>query len=262
MNPDRSVAFVVASTNQGTFIVNRFDYCMVDQTSGFGVGFLLLETATYVRDEATGMLMLLDLCHQYSGDGVVALDCGANLGVFTVQWANHMTGWGTVTAIEAQERVFYALAGNIAINNCFNARAIHAAVGADQGSMRIPSPDYRRPGSYGSLELRYVPETEFIGQEIDYGNLTAVPLMTIDSLALRRLDMLKIDVERMELEALAGAKETITRLKPLIIVECVKASADELTSVLASYDYCWFPFGQNFIAVHTSSPIRDHIVTT
>jgi FkbM family methyltransferase len=51
----------------------------------------------------------------------VAIDCGANIGTHTIEWAKKMTGWGAVIGIEAQERIFYALAGNIAINNCFNA---------------------------------------------------------------------------------------------------------------------------------------------
>ncbi|MGA8320591.1 MAG: hypothetical protein WB774_07170 [Xanthobacteraceae bacterium] len=41
-------------------------------------------------------------------------------------------------AFEAQERIYYALAGNIAINNCFNARAINAAVSNRSGS-KFPS---------------------------------------------------------------------------------------------------------------------------
>ena len=56
-----------------------------------------------------------------------------------------MTGWGIVIAIEAQERIYYALAGNLALNNCFNARAIHAAVSTAPGRIcgfpiRIISP--------------------------------------------------------------------------------------------------------------------------
>jgi hypothetical protein len=74
-----------------------------------------------------------------------------------------MNGWREVIAIEAQERVFYALAGNIAINNCFNARALHAAGAAGVGVMNIPSPNYLRPGSFGSLELKPRDGTEFIG---------------------------------------------------------------------------------------------------
>ena len=85
-------------------------------------------TGLYDPNEVTLLLSLLDLRRKYYGDGVVAVDCGANLGVHTIEWAKHMTGWGVVLAFEAQERIYYALAGNIAINNCFNARAINAAV--------------------------------------------------------------------------------------------------------------------------------------
>ena len=84
-------------------------------------------------------MQLLTQRRQHFGDGVVVVDCGANIGVHTVAWAKGMTGWGQVLAIEAQERIFYALAGNITINNCFNARAFNAAVGAADGVLRVPS---------------------------------------------------------------------------------------------------------------------------
>ena len=45
------------------------------------------------------------------GDGVVAVDRGADIGVHTLEWARSMTAWGSVIAIEAQECIFYALAG-------------------------------------------------------------------------------------------------------------------------------------------------------
>jgi FkbM family methyltransferase len=64
---------------------------------------------------------------------VVALDCGANIGVHSVEWARLMKDWGSVIAVEAQERVFYALAGNLTLQNCFNARAIWAAVSDTPG---------------------------------------------------------------------------------------------------------------------------------
>src|ERR1700760_4018408 len=167
-NAPRKIAFILASTDYGSLIVNRFDYQMVDATSGFGVGFNLLESSTYDAREGATAMQLLSLRRQHFGDGVVAVDCGANIGVRTVEWSKGMTGWGTVIAIEAQMRLFYALAGNITINNCFNAQAIHAAVGAQQGTLRVPTPNYLVPASFGSLELRQSDATEFIGQEIDY----------------------------------------------------------------------------------------------
>ena len=260
-NPPRKIAFIVASTDSGTLILNRFDYRMVSANSGFGVGFCLLETSGYETREGSVVMQLLDLRRRHFGDGVAAVDCGANIGVHTVAWAKGMTGWGHVIAIEAQERIFYALAGNITINNCFNAHAVHAAVGDMSGTLQVPTPNYLVPASFGSLELRHSTATEFIGQDIDYSrkNLATIRMMTIDGLNLARLDLIKIDVERMELEVLEGAKGTLRQFLPIIIVEGLKASQNEITTVLASYGYEWFPFGLNFLAVHPSDPTRRSI---
>jgi FkbM family methyltransferase len=259
--PPRKVAFILASTDHGTLIVNRFDYRMVTDNAGTGVGFLLLETSSYEPAEGSTAMQLLTLRRQHFGDGVVAVDCGANIGVHTVEWAKGMTGWGNVVAIEAQERIYYALAGNITINNCLNAKAIHAAVGVQDGTLRMPVPNYLAPASFGSLELRQSSENEFIGQAIDYSDqkLTTVRMLSIDGLNLQRLDLIKIDVEGMELEVLEGAKATLQRSLPIIIVEGVKVPQVELTAVLASYGYEWFGLGFNFLAVHPSDPTRQSV---
>jgi len=122
------------------------------------------------------------------------------------------------------------------INNCFNARAMHAAVAAQTGTMRIPTPDYLTPASFGSLELRPRENNEFIGQQIDYSDAATVEIrtITIDSLDLARLDLLKIDVEGMEVEALAGAAASLARCRPVILVESMKSDALKLREVLSS----------------------------
>lgn len=259
--PPRKIAFILASTDHGTLIVNRFDYSMVDATTGFGVGYSLLENSCYEQQEGSIAMQLLTLRRRFFGDGVIAVDCGANIGVHTVEWAKGMTGWGVVVAIEAQERIYYALAGNISINNCFNVHAIHAAVGAQDGALRIPVPNYLAPGSFGSLELRQSDTNEFIGQDIDYSEqrLATIRMMSIDSMNLARLDLIKIDVEGMELEVLKGAAATLERFRPIVIVEQVKASREEIAAVLASYGYEWFAFGLNFLAVHPGDPTRQSI---
>src|SRR5207237_1009948 len=133
---------------------------------------------------------------------------------------------------------FYALAGNIAINNCFNVRAILAAVGASHGEMPVPHIDYSIASSFGSLELKRRRDTECIGQPVDYDNVVAhVPLMTLDSLDLTRVDLIKIDVEGMEVEALEGAAQILTRHKPLLFIESLKSGRRTLTSHLQRYGY-------------------------
>src|SRR5262249_32273423 len=99
-NPPRKVAFVLAASDHGTMLVSGLDSRMVDQRNGIGVGFQILERASYDAGEVDTVLNLLGLRRQYFGDGVTAVDCGANIGVHTVEWANRMAGWGQVIAIE------------------------------------------------------------------------------------------------------------------------------------------------------------------
>jgi len=262
--PNRKLGFVLAASDHGTMIVNRFDYHMVDERQGIGVGFQILDNATYDIAEVETVLSLLGLRRQYYGDGVTAVDCGANIGVHTIEWAKTMTGWGQVIAIEAQERLFYALAGNLAINNCFNARAMHAAVGAKTGTMRIPTPDYLKPGSFGSLELRAGADVEFIGQPIDYSGLVGAEIrtVTLDSLYLARTDLIKIDVEGMELEAIEGGKELLARCRPVLLVESFKCDKAKLRGVLEQLGYRLFEMGMNLLAVHESDKTLAHVKPT
>ena len=248
----RKIAFVTAATDHGTLIVNRFDRHVTEAGIGFGAGFQLLESASYDPDEVNLLLGLLDLRRRHYGDGVIAVDCGANVGVHTIEWAKHMTGWGVVLAIEAQERIYYALAGNVAINNCFNARAIHAAVASQPGTMKIPAPNYLMQGSFGSLELRKRDNTEFIGQPIDYSESRMVDVQTVslDAFNFPRLDLIKIDVEGMELEALAGAAKCIGNLRPILVVEMIKTDRDKLRAWLENLGYSAIPSGLNFVAIH------------
>jgi FkbM family methyltransferase len=260
-NVGRKLAFVLASSNHGTMIVNRLDYRMSGPDRGIGVGYQLLEAATFDPVEVELALQLIEARKRVHGDGVVAIDGGANIGVHTVEWATAMTGWGSVIAIEAQERIYYALAGNIAINNCFNAIAMHAAISSEQGIMLIPTPDYLVPSSFGSLELKPRAETEFIGQPIDYSeeNTVAIQKMSIDALNLPRVDFIKLDIEGMELEALEGARQTIERNHPIFLVESIKAGRERLRAFLSESGYKVVEAGINLLAIHNSDPVVNEL---
>ena len=248
----RKLAFVLASSDHGTMIVNRLDYRMVDAERGYGVGFQILQTAAFDVAEVKLMVDLLALRRKHFGDGVVAIDCGANIGVHTIEWAKAMTGWGSVLAIEAQERIYYALAGNIAINNCFNAVAVHGAVSSESGILQIPNPNHSVSSSFGSLELRQRNGNEFIGQPIDYQNTVNVRKLTLDEFSLPRVDLIKLDIEGMELEAIEGASRTIAASRPIMLVERAKIDAAQLRRALETRGYEVIEAGINVLAVHTS----------
>ena len=261
MQSHRPVAYTLVSTNHGTLLVNIHDHTMNVGGEQIGVGYQLLTKSAFDQNEVSTAINLLKLRRKHYGDGLVVIDCGANIGVHTVEWAKAMHGWGEVISIEAQERIFYALAGNITINNCFNARAIWSAVGKHDGYIAVPKPDYFKPSSFGSLEIRKTESTEYIGQDIDYsvGKTQLTPMIAIDGLKLDRVDFIKIDIEGMEIEALEGAELIISEYKPQMMIERIKTNESLIRDFVTSRGYKIFEFGLNILAIHESDPSLNDI---
>jgi hypothetical protein len=113
----------------------------------------------------------------------------------------------------------------------------------------------------GSLELRHREGTEFIGQPIDYSDKRTVVLRTItlDSLDFARIDLIKIDVEGMELEAIEGAEASLTRSRPVLIVESIKTDKAKLRAAIERLGYRVFEMGLNLLAVHESDNTLTHV---
>ena len=229
----RPAAFVLVATNHGTMMVDRRDCGAIFETSACG------------QEEIDVSLQLLDARKANFGPGVVALDCGANVGMHAIEWAKHMHGWGSVTAFEARERIFYALAGNIALNNCFNARAVWTAVGAADGTIGMPVPDHLAPSGVGGA-----------------AKSVETAMRAIDSFALPRLDFAKIGVGGMAMEALAGASNTIAAHKPMLLIESNKTDLGNLGRRLDEMGYRCFTFGAHVIALHASDPNSARVAAT
>ena len=257
--PPRPLPFVLVATEQGTLLVNRLDYRMIDEKRGFGVGHEIFNNGSFDSQEINLAQRLLIMLRETRGDNIFALDCGANIGVHTISWSRLMTGWGQALAIEAQERIFYALAGNICINNLFNAKAINVAVGSEDGFINVPSLDYCRSASFGSLEL-IKRTSEYIGQEVKYDtDLQQIRLVAIDSLNLHRLDFVKMDIEGMEISALEGAKNTLIKFRPVMIIEKIKSDNAALIELMRSIKYHTVNFGLNILALPEEDLINSRI---
>ncbi len=248
MRPRRQIAFILAATDHGAMIVNRFDHVHT-ATSDYGVGHELMAAGHFADVEIRDVAAMLQARRKSRGDGVVALDIGANIGVFTLEMARLMTGWGNVLAFEPQERLFCALAGNIALNNAFNAKPILSAVGAVAETIMIPRPDYQRSGSFGSLSLRRQDDRRELGQAVDYDAGVPVMQVTIDSLRLPRVDLIKLDVEGMEIEVLEGARETLGRCRPAMFIEHQHVGRERLWPLLDALGYAMADNGRDFLAI-------------
>ncbi len=149
----------------------------------------------------------IDLFRQLVRPGATILEIGANLGTHTVFLAKAAGPGGTLHAFEPQRVIFQILCANVALNALTNVYAHHAAVGRESGMITVPRVDYTATGNFGGISMKNWPEGE------------RVPLMSVDSLALARCDLMKIDVEGMEGEVIAGAVRTIRQFRPLLYVE-------------------------------------------
>jgi FkbM family methyltransferase len=161
--------------------------------------------------------------------GSVFADVGANLGLYTLWGARRVGAQGRVHAFEPVPSVRACLARSVALNGFDNVRIAAAGVGAEAGRTVL----YQLPGASG-VTSRYRDGKQH-GVEVD---VTTLDAEFADAAAPPEL--VKVDVEGMEVEVLRGASRLLCgRTPPLLVLEanvpCFAASGTtypELRSLL------------------------------
>lgn len=157
----------------------------------------------------------------------VVVEAGAYIGDLTIPLSRCCK---EVIAFEPQAEVRELLVHNLAQNGCTNVQVQPYAVGHTMGEAMYCQPD---PASPGSTMM-----TDGVA-----GATGATAVVTIDSLALPRVDLIKGDVEGMEVLLLAGAQDTIRRCQPLLLMEVDtvltpnQLSVEEVYRRHLGYDY-------------------------
>jgi len=137
------------------------------------------------------------------------VEAGSNLGALTLPMAEIVReGAGKVWAFEPQPEIFDMLLRNLSAYP----HSVHPSrrvLGKANDVRMLARVDYSKgtcnPGGFEALE--------------DCETGVPTPATTIDSLNFDRLDLIKADVEGMELDVLAGAQRTILHYRPLLYVE-------------------------------------------
>ena len=146
-------------------------------------------------------------------DDAIVIDAGANLGVLSLGFSL-VAPRGRVIAIEASPETYGRLVQNVAAAQAANVETMHLAVGEAAGTLEFFSSPWFSAGSFVKKET--------FGASLHQGS-TKVQAEPIDGiverLGLDRLDLIKIDIEGHELPALHGARDTIARFEPAIVVE-------------------------------------------
>lgn len=134
--------------------------------------------------------------------GDVVVEAGAHVGTITVPLARAVGPDGAVYAYEPQEHLHSMLHDNISGNGLRHVFAVRSALGAASSVTRYTP----NPGNTGAVEL-------------GAAGVFETPVETLDAMSLARLDLIKADVEGMEVEVLLGAQHTIERCRPAVYVE-------------------------------------------
>lgn len=215
----------------------------------------LQSTGTW-EPHLTGALM--DLLRADKGDFV---DIGANMGAVSIPLALAFPD-RRFYCFEAQRLVYQQLCGNAVLNACFNIYPYHLAIGAptEEGEMiAVPVPDYATAHNIGGVSL-----DPRIAQ-VDGQGVEHVALLSLDSLGLRNISVIKIDVEGMELAVIKGMLGMLRDNDfPSILFETwrdekyewVEAERREICALLEEMGYRVDIFSRitTGVAQHTSRP--------
>ncbi len=158
-----------------------------------------------IKPKALEELAHLRAALKWCRDFGTAIDGGANMGA----WANLMaTRFKRVHAFEPDPDNFLKMAENI--GHLDGIQMHEAALGEKAGTSLLAGK---------SSTSRHLAR----GRAKDYADKKrgVVPVIRLDDMKLDHVGLIKLDLEGYELWALRGAKETIERCAPVIIIEVV-----------------------------------------
>ncbi len=186
-----------------------------------GIGHLLrVSTADLPLDHAHAGLIVRgtleppvqEALRRLLAPGAVFLDIGANVGFFTILGARLVGPEGRVIAFEPVPACARAVARNIALNDFSHAEVREEAVGAASGTARLLV--------VGEASWSHLAST---GRHADVREEIDVTVCSIDELvaagSIPPPDVLKLDTEGAELQALEGMRATIAAHRPAIVCE-------------------------------------------
>jgi FkbM family methyltransferase len=145
--------------------------------------------------------------------GAIFLDCGANIGYFSVLAGGVVGTSGRVLAIEANPVTLRLLERNLALNGF--GTAVHCALTSAPGEVELFVP--REGGDvYSSLRKGGL----IRGEDVEVIRVQGRTLEdVVASLGVDRVDVLKIDIEGGELDVLRSAKGVLQTMRPVVVCE-------------------------------------------
>jgi FkbM family methyltransferase len=156
--------------------------------------------------EPTVQIALRDLCQP----GSVVFDVGANLGGLTTLMSRLVGPKGVVCAFEASPRIVDKCQHNLVWNGCHNAQLYHVAV-YHTSHKKVPI--------YAGSHLNDSIYADYCASETPAFQVSTLKLDDFVEFTGLVPDLVKMDIEGAEYDAVTGMLQTCDRAKPHIILE-------------------------------------------
>ena len=172
---------------------------------------------------------ILDQVLPFVQRGWTIWDCGSYIGYYTLVFARSVGPTGRVVAIELDSRNLTRTRENIAFNQLTNVQFVNAAIGATAGYVEFIVDDGTNshlPGTYAGG-----PEMEDVWKARDQAKTRAcVECMSLDQALLEKglpqPDLIKVDIEGAEKDALRHAEHMFGQVRPLLLLELHNPECD------------------------------------
>jgi len=150
-----------------------------------------------------GEKIVKDIFLQNIENGNCVIDCGANVGEFSLIAAKKIGPLGKVISIEPEKMNIIQLKENFLLNNF---KILNMAVSDKSGTA-----EFYDHGVSGSSCL----DPNLLGKPVTKTSTISVTTIddVIDSLKINNIDMLKLDIEGYEYEAFLGCKKAFSKNK-------------------------------------------------
>lgn len=177
--------------------------------------------------------------------GDIMIDLGANIGYYTIFAANLVGTTGEIHAFEPIPSTFARLATNTQLNNLQNVRLNQCAASDQHGTVDM----YDFPGNSGSNSFGKHPEatTSF-----------SVPTIRLDDYVkehgLKKITLIKMDIEGAEVLALRGMHDVIMEYRPQFLIEVNSHCLSQLGFSVNDLVHTIQDYGYSIIDIKTQQP--------
>ncbi len=157
-------------------------------------------------------------------------DVGANVGFHALGAARRVGVRGSVICFEPLAENAKRIEYNAAANGLTNIKTVTIALGSSAGEAAFwtsEKPTWGKLASVGKKPDRYAGEVTVKIERLD---------SIVDELRLAPPELIKIDVEGAELDVLEGARETLERYRPTMLIEAHGTNA-AIANFLAAMGY-------------------------